>query len=272
MRTQLVHGVRKVTSRLVLIAFAAAAVLALGQPASARDDSETADELLDQMATADQQGQGDKLLELSEQLLKQTPKSTPRTAYVHYWRGREFFRRGKMAESVKEFDRYVEILPQQEPRQWERGIALYYAGEFARGARQFELYQTFDNRDVENSVWRFLCVARASNLEKARETMLPIEQDRRIPMMKIYDLYAGRAQPEDVLKAAREGDPPADVLAGRLFYAHLYLGLYHEALGQKQQAAKYLELAADPKLKGHRGINVYMWAVAVVGVGKMQKD
>lgn len=252
--------------RMALLLLAVASGLpGLAIPDAARAQTVSPEELLEQIADADQQGQGDQLLAASEQLLKLAPKPTPRLASVHYWRGRELFRRGKMAESVKEFDRYVELVPQQEPRQWERGIALYYAGQFERGAKQFELYQTFDNRDVENSVWRFLCVARASNVAKARETLLPIEQDRRIPMMKIYDLYAGKAQPDDVLETARAGDPPADALAARLFYAHLYLGLYFEALGQQPQADKYLQLAADPKLRGLRGINVYMWAVADVG-------
>ena len=35
-----------------------------------------------------------------------------------------------------------------------------YAGEFAKGAKQFVDYQTFHSQDVENSAWRYLCVAR----------------------------------------------------------------------------------------------------------------
>jgi lipoprotein NlpI len=188
----------------------------------------------------------------------------PENARAFYIRGRENFRLGRVKEAVADFDRYVKLVPDAEPRQWERGIAMYYAGEFARGARQFELYQTFDDRDVENSVWRFLCMAREQGVEKARAVMLPIKKDSRVPMMQVFELYRGTIEPEQVLQAARAGEPAAEVLAARLFYAHLYLGLYHEATGDIAQARKFIEHAADKKLQHAPRINGYMWDVASV--------
>ena len=93
---------------------------------------------------------------------------------------------------MADFDKYVELKPDAESRQWERGISYYYAGEFAKGAKQFELYQTYHDQDVENSVWRYLCVAREGGVEKAQANMLPIENDRRIPMMQSTTSIAGR--------------------------------------------------------------------------------
>jgi hypothetical protein len=47
-----------------------------------------------------------------------------------------------------------------------------------------------------------------------------------VPRAEIYALYAGRDSPEDVLSAARAGDPPESELKQRLMYAHLYVGLW----------------------------------------------
>ena len=67
-----------------------------------------------------------------------------------------------------------------------------------------------------------------------------------------------------MLEAARADAPPAQILAGRLFYAHLYLGLYYEGTGDSEQAQKYIGLAASDEVKAASGVNSYMWDVARV--------
>jgi len=205
-------------------------------------------------------------------LLTKAIKAAPDEASPYYIRGRVHFQLGKIKESVEDFDAYVKRRPQVESRQWERGIALYYAGEFERGAKQFELYQTFHDNDVENSVWRFLCMARTQGAKKARQVMLPIKNDRRVPMMQVFEMYRGTIQPAAVLAAVEEDKPTGDVLAGRLFYAHLYLGLYYEAIGEKKEAEKYIRLAAQDKLKGNPRINTYMWDVARIHWEQFEKS
>ena len=188
---------------------------------------------------------------------------------AYYYRGRVRFQLGRIKESVADFDKYVSLRPSIESRQWERGIAMYYADQFKRGADQFELYQTFHDNDVENSVWRFLCMTPDVGVKKSREVMLPIKNDPRVPMMKIFEMYRGTATPQDVLDDTESGDPSEETLKGRLFYAHLYLGLFYEVTGKKQEAAKYIKLAADKSLAGHPGINTYMWDVARIHEMKM---
>lgn len=178
-----------------------------------------------------------------------------------YLRGREQFRLARIQESIADFDRQIALDPNSEPRHWERGIAYYYAGEFEKGAKQFELYQTYHDNDVENSVWRYLCMARELGVKKARETMLPIKNDRRVPMMQVFEMFRGTLQPAEVLQAAEADSPTEEVLAARLFYAHLYLGLFYEANGNEPQAQKYIFLAAD-KRNAERRVNRYMWDVA----------
>ena len=174
-------------------------------------------------------------------------------------RGGLHFIAGRVKESVADFDMAVKLDPGREPWHWRRGISYYYVGEFEKGRKQFEGYQTVDSSDVENATWRYLCMARTAGTAAASKAILKIGDDRRVPMRQIYDLYAGKLKPEDVLKAARAGKPAPPALNMRLFYAHLYLGLYYEAAGKEELARKHLYKAADDHRIGH-----YMWDVAHV--------
>ena len=174
----------------------------------------------------------------------QVIKLDPRLPDTWQHRGGEHFKLGHIKESLADFDKFIELVPQQAPYHWQRGISLYYAGRFAEGRKQFELHQTVNPNDVENAVWHFLCVARADGVEKARASLIPIKGDARVPMMEVHALFANKVKPEDVLKAASAGSPPELRRHRQLFYAHLYLGLYFEALGEEPQAREHITLAA----------------------------
>jgi lipoprotein NlpI len=227
------------------------------------------DDLLQQAAAAGQRGEHERAIaKLSEAI-----RANPRAAMPYYRRGREHFCAGHIDESVADFDKFIELEPRAANQQWERGISLYYAGQYEKGAKQFEDYQKYHDQDVENSVWRYLCVARASSVEKARENLLRIEHDRRVPMMQIYAMYQGKLKPEDVLTAARAGladsatDPASrESLNQRLFYAHLYIGLWHEANGNAEQAKERI-LEAEKHRIAH-----YMWDVAHVHADRLRAN
>jgi lipoprotein NlpI len=190
----------------------------------------------------------------------------PDRAALYDARGSEQFKLGKIDESIADFDRALKLQPDQEPWHWKRGISYYYAGRWDDGRRQFEGYQTVDDNDVENAVWRFLCMARKQGAPAARGDLLKIKRDLRVPMMEVYDLYQGKLQPDDVLQAAKAGEPDAADLNQRLFYAHLYLGLYYEVTGDAAKAKEHLELATRHKI-GH-----YMWNVADVHAKRLTAD
>ena len=196
-------------------------------------------------------------------LLTQLIKEQPDNSGAYYKRGCEYFRLGNFQESVQDFDKYIELDPMAERRLWERGISCYFAGMYKEGAEQFALYQTYQDNDVENSIWRFLCMAKTDGLEKARTQMLPIKNDPRVPLMEAYALFQGKSTPEKVLAAAQAGTPTEVELASRMFYAHLYLGLYYEAHGQRPLAQSHLRQAWQDHQKT-RSISRYMWHVARV--------
>jgi lipoprotein NlpI len=156
---------------------------------------------------------------------------------------------GRPAESAQAFDRVVAARPALEPELWQRGIALYYAGRFADGRRQFETHRGANPADVENVAWHFACVAREQGAEAARAALLPVGDDARVPMREILELFAGRGTPEAVLAAAENGPEPA--VRNQRCYAHLYLGLHAEACGRDDDAKRHMLLAAGPYAMDH---------------------
>ena len=169
----------------------------------------------------------------------------PKSPYLVQERGMLYFRRNDIEKALIDFDRTNEIDSRMAPQNWQRGIALYYAGRYADGRRQFELHQTVNSDDVENAVWHFLCVAREKNPETARARLIPIQGDVRVPMKEVHRLFSGSATPADVIKAAEETSSDPKAKQKHLFYARLYLGLYFEATGDKTRAAEHIRTAAN---------------------------
>ena len=175
-------------------------------------------------------------------------------------RGHEHFFAGRFEKAIADYDAYLEAHPNRAPHHWQRGLALYYAGQYDKGVAQFETHQTVNAHDVENAVWHFLCVVRTKDgsVEKARKNFIPITGDTRVPMKQIHALFAGKGSEEDVLKAA-QANAEGLYLRNQLCYAHLYLGLYHEALGNTEKSAAHMKKAATDYKMDH-----YMGKVAQV--------
>lgn len=183
----------------------------------------------------------------------------PKLAEAWQRRGEEHFKCAEIEASLRDFDQFLQLRPQARPGHWQRGISLYYAGKFKEGAEQFQAGERVFADDVENAVWHYLCNARVIGLEKAQQSLLRIGKDRRVPLMVVYALFAGRAKPADVWAAVRDGDPGGPELQKRQFYAHLYLGLYYDATGDTKKALEPLDQAANDQ-----GIGGYMGDVARV--------
>jgi lipoprotein NlpI len=173
--------------------------------------------------------------------------------------GQQAFFDAKIDESLKAFDKLIELVPDAKPQLWQRGLTLYYAGMFKEGREQFETHQTVNTADVENAAWHFLCVARAESIEEARKHFIPIEGDTRVPMKEVHQLFAGKGTADDVLKAAGAGDEESK--RNQLCYAHLYLGLYYEAMNDETRAKEHMVKAATDYKMDH-----YMGKVAQVHV------
>jgi lipoprotein NlpI len=183
----------------------------------------------------------------------------PTFAEAYDLRGWTKFKSGKIGYSLVDFEKYIMLRPAEAKGHWRRGIALYYAGCYADGRDQFKGYESVDTNDVENAVWHFLCSAKLDGIAKAQAALLKIGKDRRVPMMEVYDLYAGKLKPADVLAAAEAGDVTPAERKDRLFYAHLYIGLYYDGTGDPKRALEHMSLAAGKYRSPH-----YMGDVARV--------
>ena len=182
-------------------------------------------------------------------------------------RGAERFKLGMIDESIADFNKFLEAFPKEEPGHWRRGISFYYAGKYADGAKQFYDGRVVFGADVENAFWHFLCNARKDGIDKARKQLLALDgADRRIPMMKTYDMLAGKAKPADVIETAEKADLKGDDATEAKFYANLYVGLYFEAEGQSEKCKEHITAAVEKYKIGH-----YMWDVANVHLARMKK-
>ena len=186
-------------------------------------------------------------------------KLEPKAAVAYDRRGDAQLKLGHFKEAVADFDEYLKAKPKFAPDHWRRGIALYYAGRFKDGVDQFELHRKVNPEDVENSAWHYLCNARANTPKKAREDLIPVTKDARVPMKQVLELFAGKLKPKDVIDAAENANLKGEDLKEARFYAHLYVGLYYESEGDAKKALEHITEAAEKYKIGH-----YMWDVADV--------
>jgi lipoprotein NlpI len=174
-------------------------------------------------------------------------------------RGDCYLKMGQFKEAIEDFDKYLKADPKFAPDHWRRGIALYYAGRFKDGADQFDLHRKVNPEDVENSAWHYLCNARATTPKKAREELIPVTKDGRVPMNKVLDLFAGKIKPQDVLDAAEKAKLEGEALKEARFYANLYVALFYESEGDAKSCLTHMTAAVEKYPIGH-----YMWDVAGV--------
>ncbi len=165
------------------------------------------------------------------------------------WRfaGDLFLRSGEISKSITQFQRYIAAVPQHEAELWQYGIALAFAGKYDEGRKLFELHRTVNPHDVENALWHFYCVAKASTAEQARMLVLPAPGDRRVPMEQLLWLYRGVSQEAAVRAEVEKLPPESNQHASASFYADLYLAMHADALGNRKQALEFAERAAAAK-------------------------
>lgn len=193
-----------------------------------------------------QAGKPDEAIRLATELVATNPKASN----LYLIRGMTYFRCGKIEESLKDFDKSIELDPVSAPHNWQRGISLYYAGRFDDGVKQFESHREVNPNDVENSIWHFLCKAKRDGMDAARKGLIPVRYDRRVPLMEVLKLFAGDMTPEQVLAVAENASGSRDKIEAK-FYGYLYVGLYWDAMGDKEKGKLYLQKCLDQKVGGY---------------------
>lgn len=198
-------------------------------------------------------------------------QANPNSIEAYSRRGDAYFFLGEFDQAVSDYEKMVDLNPGLASSHWRRGIAYFYAGKFDEAAKQFELYHSFDDVDRENGIWRYLSQHKAYGREKAREGLLKYKKDDREPFPAVYQLFAGKITPAEILKSIQDAKVDEE-RNKRLFYAELYIGLNNAVENRPQMAVMHLLASTHnrwPQTAGY-GPN-YMWHVGRLHLIQLQK-
>jgi len=188
-------------------------------------------------------------------------------------RGDALFFLGRPDAAVRDYDRMIEFDPSLGPTHWQRGLALHFAGRFEEAAKQFERFYELDKSDRENGIWRFYAQVEKDGVEAARKALLPYVEPDREPLPLIYEMCAGEAKGEEVLKSVEAAKVAEEEKAKRQFYADLYVGLDAAIVRDDPSAARPL-LGRAVKSSWPRGNGYgpnFMWHVARLSLDGVEK-
>ncbi len=178
---------------------------------------------------------------------------------------------GKFEKAEADYLQMVKLKPELDTSHWRLGIAMFLANHPKQAAAQFDKYNSFDNVDRENGIWRYLSHYRAFGKDEARRQLLRYEKDDRPPFKEVYRLFDGSLTAEEVLKAIPDELPVAS-RESRLFYSHLYIGLNQVVEGNTDDAKISLRTATLNSWPGKAGFGPeYMWHIGRLQYLELQK-
>jgi len=168
-------------------------------------------------------------------------------ADVFQMRGCANFKLANLQGAVSDWVTFIRLKPDKEAEHWQICVAYALLGSYEDARKQFEWHWTVNAEDMEVAFWHYLCVARMDGLESARENLIEVTGEKRVPMLELYQLFEGEGSEADVWLSVEEGDPDKDERTQREFFANYYLGLYKQANGKLELAdeliGKALEIA-----------------------------
>jgi lipoprotein NlpI len=182
----------------------------------------------------------------------------PTSKQEYSQRGNLLFFLARYPEAIADFEKMIALDPSEDAPHWRLGLAYHFLGDYAKAARQFEKYDEFDgHHDRENGIWRFLAQVHTDGLEKARAEMLVYTEFDREPFPSLYEMFAGRRTPDDLVAEIEQKGLADHPQVG--FFGFFYAGMDEEVLGHKANAIKLLKRAVDIMPNPN---TVYMWNVA----------
>lgn len=179
---------------------------------------------------------------------------------------------GDFRKAESDYQAMIKLKPEIGASHWRLGIAMFFAKHPEQAAEQFDKYNSFDNVDRENGIWRYLSHYQAFGRDEARRQLLRYEKDDRPPFKEVYQLFDGGLTADEVLKAIPDDLPAAD-RESRLFYSHLYIGMNQVVEGDTDAARTSLRAAilnAWPRKAGF-GPH-YMWHTARLQYLELRKN
>ncbi len=203
-------------------------------------------------------------------------KASPDDKQAYSRRGDAYFFTGQFDKAVADYEKMVALDPEIAPKHWRLGLAYYFAGRYAETAKQLGLYHSYDDQDRENGIWIFLAQAQSDGIEQARKQMIRYKKEDRAPLPDVYRMFEGKLTAEELLgridAEIEQKQLPQAVREQRLFYAHLYIGLFAEAEKDPRRARQSYLAACEQNWPLKAGFGpAYMWHCARLRLVELDK-
>lgn len=172
-------------------------------------------------------------------------------------KGIEYVTTGRVEDALVAFDRANRANSSQALPQ--RGILLYCIGDFENAQSQLGrdiaiLEKPKFQKIIELRIWRSACLFRLGKKDEALKVLdiantvnLPCDKHSLV-MNYTAQFFAGERPIEDILEFFGNDDEK-DVM-GRRYYGNMYLGLYFDAVGEKDLAQAFLAIPAQSSRYG----------------------
>ena len=159
----------------------------------------------------------------------------PKVADLYQLRGCSHFKMGNVLAAVLNWQHFIQLKPKKETEHWQICVGHALLGNYEEARKRFEWHWTVNTEDMEVAFWHFLCVARTEGLAEARENLIAVSGEKRVPMAQLHALYKGTGNEAEVWLAVEQGGPSTEERAQREFFAHYYLGLLKQAEGRLEE-------------------------------------
>ncbi|MEI9894359.1 MAG: hypothetical protein WDN28_10865 [Chthoniobacter sp.] len=205
---------------------------------------------------------GDQLKDIHSKLEK-----SPNSPILLSQHGDLFLFLGAYSGAVSDFEKMIALDPTQDAPFWRLGIAYYFAGEFEKAKRQFEKYHAYDATIARTASGNSSPRKRSMAWKGRAAEMLTYKEFDREPFPALYEMFAGKRTPDDVLADMEARGLTKDPVVA--FDGYYYTGLGEARLGHRLRAIELLRKAVDI-MPGPD--TVYMWNVARLHWERLLKE
>ena len=178
----------------------------------------------------------------------------PDDANAYLYRGNSHSLAGDYANAVRDFETAAKMAPSfADVATWSKGVALFNLGRFSDAAAAFQSYLKVRPDYMFGALWLYLAEAHAGKDAKKAFADRASTLDPNHWPAPIVRFYLGAATRDDVLAAAKTGDP--SYLIQQACEAAFYLGEFYLLTGKAEDAHRDLTQASTtcPKSSAERG-------------------
>lgn len=184
--------------------------------------------------------------------------------------GMRLFRIGELVGSISEFDLAIAQNYKLGDYLWQRGLSLYFNGDYKIASEQFRRDVARNPRDTEEALWALFSEAQSNkDFERARRNMIHLNAPDPRPIMKsIYNIFSASELSESKMEYLKLTE--FEIMnVSDYFYANLYLSLYEDVkMGNCGKSRYFIKNALN--LSYAKQSNDYMISVAQYQLGRIE--